>query len=115
MVVTDVSTATLVSVFISVIAPLLVGLVTKASWSGNIKAILLALVSAVVGVGSTFLAATPEHPFVWQVAVFNAVLAWVIAVATHFGLWKPTGASEAAQGTLVKDADVGEHELPAAA
>lgn len=120
MVVTDVSTATLVSVLVSVVLPLLVGLVTKASWSGSLKAMLLAALSAITGVATTFLAATPEHPFVWQVAVLNAVIAWVIAVATHFGLWKAetkdgTSVSNVVQGKFIKDEPVGEHEEPAAA
>lgn len=121
MVVTDVSTATLVSVLVSVVLPLVVGLVTKASWSASVKAILLAALSAVTGVATTFLAATPEHPFVWQVAALNAVIAWVIAVATHFGLWKAetndgNSVAKVVQATFVKDTPtVGEHEMPDAA
>lgn len=115
MVVTEISTEQMVTLLITVVAPLLVGLLTKASWSASLKAVMLAGISALIGIGQGFLAAPPDVTWDWKVAVVNAVIAWVIAVATYFGLWKPTGVTARAQNMLVRDAPVGKHELPVAA
>jgi hypothetical protein len=32
---------------------------------------------------------------VWQASAFAALGTFIVAVSTHFGLWKPTGVSEA--------------------
>ena len=103
MVVTDFTVEQLVTLFVSVLAPLLVGLVTKASTSSRVKALLLALISAIVGVAQGFLAAPPGVTWDWRVAVVNAVVSFIISVSAHFGLWKPTGATEVAQRSLIKD------------
>ena len=115
MVVTDISTGQMVTLFVTVLVPLLIGLLTKASWSASLKAMLLAGMSALIGVAQGLLAAPTDTVWSWQVAVVNGVIAWVIAVATYFGLWKPTGAAAVAQATLVRDDPVPEDELPAAA
>jgi hypothetical protein len=85
-------------------APVLVGLTTKASWSPSLKAVLLLTISAVTGFLSAAIAASGFGPgFDWQTAAVNAAVAWVIAVATHYGLYKPTGVTTATQRTLIKD------------
>lgn len=102
-VVTEISTQQLVTIGIGVIAPIVIGLITKVSTSATVKAVLLAAVAALVGVGQGFIDTPSGTPWVWQVAVFNGVLAYVVAVSTYFGLIKPTGVSDAAQRSLVKD------------
>lgn len=100
---TVVTTEQLVTLLVGVVAPIIVGLITRASTSSSTKALLLAGIAALTGIGTAFLAATPEQPFSWQVAVFNAVSAFIVSVATHYGLYKPVGATDWAQRTLVKD------------
>ena len=113
---TSVTTDEIVGVIVAVLLPLLVGLVTKASWGGEVRAILLAVLSAVSGVAQGFLDRPPGVAWDWQHAVLTAVTTFVIAVAMHYGLWDKIGASEAAKRTLIKDTPPGDHEaLPDAA
>jgi hypothetical protein len=99
--VTSLDATQIVSLLVAVVAPLVVGLLTKSSTSKNIKAIALAAIAAAIGVANGFLA-TPHDKWSWSVAIVNGVIAWVVAVAVHFGFWKPVGATEVAQNTLVK-------------
>jgi hypothetical protein len=88
----------LLNLLIAVVFPILVGLVTKTVTSSRVKAILLATISLVSGLVSALLAADLAGvPFDVVSAALTGVAAWLIAVATHFGLWKPTGVAAAAQ------------------
>jgi hypothetical protein len=89
---------------ITVLLPVVVGLVTKASWSGGVKAGLLALLSAVTGVASALIQANDANVSVdlYPLAI-SAVSVFVVAVASHYGLWKPTLVSDKAQSMLVTD------------
>lgn len=98
-----ITTQMLVTVLIGLIAPIAVGLVTKASTSAGVKAVLLLTIAALVGVGQGFVDTPAGETWNWQIAVFNAAVAWVAAVATHFGLYKPTGVSATAQKLLIRD------------
>lgn len=78
--------------------PVLVGLVTKYSTSGAVKAVLLAGLSLVGGVVSDAIAAATAGT---QFDLFGSLYAFgtifIVATASHFGLWKPTGVSAAVQ------------------
>lgn len=94
----------ILSLFIGTILPIVVGLVTKSSWGGGARAVLLALLSVVNGFGISLL----DHlnsgvVFDWKGAALTALGAWIVAVGTHFGLWSPTGVADAAKRALVKD------------
>lgn len=94
----------LVHYLVAFISPILVGLLTKQSWHPGMKAVLLALIAAVTSIGVEALDAHADgSPFALSVVFTNALVGFTIAVASHFGLWKPTGASAGAQATLVKD------------
>jgi hypothetical protein len=78
--------------------PVLVGLVTTRVTSSALKAWLLLALSAV---GQFVAAVAQPGSFSWKTAVWSALLSFVISVAIHFGLWKPTGVSDAATDTGV--------------
>ena len=82
------SVAYWLTLVVTLLLPILVGVVTKASTPSSIKAVLLLALSAVTAIGSNLLAvngATDVGPMV------TAVLStFVVAVAAHFGFWKPT-------------------------
>lgn len=100
---TDSQLVILINFVIAIVFPLLVGLFTKLSTSDSVKAIALATISILSGLLSQFVESlVTQHSFDWFTAVIAALGAWVIAVASHFGVWKPTGASAAAQRALVK-------------
>lgn len=80
---------------ITVILPVLVGLVTTRVTSSAFKAVLLLLLSAVNG----FLVELSNHPSNYSLgaAVILWLVSFAISVALHFGIYKPSGISAAAQ------------------
>ena len=90
--------AAVVQLLLAVVMPVGVGLVTTRVTSAGRKAWLLASLSLVtsllVELGRSITAGTV---FDVGVALLAALPAFVISVATHYGLWKPTGVAAAAQ------------------
>jgi len=84
----------LLTFIVSILLPLLVGIVTTRVTSSGIRAILLAALSLVTSVVTEWIAAVQnDHPFNLYAALVTWGGVFVIAVATHFGVWKPTGVS----------------------
>jgi hypothetical protein len=90
--------AVVIQLLLTIVMPIIVGLVTTRTTSGRAKAWLLAgltLVSSVVtGIG---VAINTGQPFDLGVALLLAIPQFAISVATYYGLWKPTGVGAAAQ------------------
>jgi hypothetical protein len=94
----------LLSLVITVLLPLIVGLLTKQSWSAGAKAVLLLMLSAAKAFVEAWLdAENTGVPFLWTAVAISVITNFIIAVVIHFGLWRPTGATDAAQRSLVKD------------
>lgn len=92
------------SLAIAVALPILVGLLTRQSTPAGVKAVALLGFAAVKAFLEAWLAAANSAtPFLWTAVAISVVVNFLIAVAVHFGLWKPTGVSAAAQRTLVAD------------
>lgn len=89
-----------ISLLLGTLYPILVGLITKVSTSAKTKSLLLAGLSIVSGFVSEWVA--DPNAFQWQQALVTAVLTFVTAVASYYGLIKPTGTAAKAQRTLVK-------------
>lgn len=89
-------TAYWLGLLISVVLPVLVGLVTTRVTNASVKAVLLLALTAATGF-LTELAA--PHPSGYSVAA--AAILWVVSFGTgvlsHFGLWKPTTIAQRAQ------------------
>jgi hypothetical protein len=89
---------------ISIFLPLLVGLVTKLTTSAGVRAILLAFLAAVAGFLTELLSAlTNGTPYDVGLALLLWIGTFVVAVASHFGIWKPTGVSESAKAAFGGD------------
>jgi len=93
------SLAGLLSLVVTVILPLLVGLVTTRVTGAGVKAVILLVLATVKTVVEAWIAAGAGVDWDFVPVLYNAVVNFGIAVAIHFGLWKPTGASTAAQNT----------------
>jgi hypothetical protein len=89
MLVVDVGTATLVA---GVLIPIVVNIVTKEVASSAVKSILLLVLSAVAGLATV---AISGGGVITDAALTNAAVTFVIAVASYYGFWKPTGISPA--------------------
>lgn len=88
----------LLTLLVSVILPVVVGLVTKRVTDPGHKAILLALLAALTGFLSELLnALTTGDVYDVFSGLLTFVAAFIIGVALHYGLWKPTGVSHKAQ------------------
>ncbi|WP_295787527.1 hypothetical protein [uncultured Microbacterium sp.] len=88
----------LLNLLIAVVFPVLVGLVTTSNVRSAWKAILLATISLASGLASALLTAVLDGvPFDLIAAFLTGLAAWIIALATYAGFWKPTGVAAAAQ------------------
>lgn len=95
--------AALLSLLVSFVLPLVVGLVTKASWPSGLKAVLLLALQAVGQLLVAALAVPDALGFDWKGWLYAVGIGFVMSVAAHFGLWAPTGVAATAQRTLVND------------
>ncbi|MFH8627744.1 hypothetical protein ACH4A8_38655 [Streptomyces vietnamensis] len=95
----DLDRAYWLGLLVSVVLPVLVGLVTTRVTHAGTKAVLLLALSGLNG----FLVelASPAPGWDAGTAAVLALVSFATAVLAHFGLWKPTGLSGKAQDTLV--------------
>lgn len=79
---------------IGIVIPILVALVTKASASSGMKAVINALMSAVAG---ALAVVVQQHGDVWNLNTLGASIGWtwVVSIATYYGLLKPAGIAPA--------------------
>jgi hypothetical protein len=84
---------------ISVLLPVLVGLVTTRVTHAGVKAVLLLALTAVNGFLIELQAGGEGYDF--GTAVTLTLVSFGTAVLSHFGLWKPTGVSGKAQDSLI--------------
>jgi hypothetical protein len=84
---------------VSVILPVLVGLVTTRVTHAGVKAVLLLALSGADGFLVEYAAGGPGYDV--GTAAVLALVAFATGVLSHFGLWKPTGVSGKAQDALV--------------
>ena len=97
----------LLGLLITVALPILVGLVTTRSTPAGVKAVLLLLLTAVKSVLEAWLQAENTAAVFDPIPViYTTGINFAIATAVHFGLYRPTGVTAAAQDTLVKDRTV---------
>lgn len=94
---------------LTVVMPIVVGLVTKVHTSSGVKALLMLGLSLLNGLLSEWAAAGDSYNL--GKAAMQAVIAFVIAGASYARLWRPLGVTAAAQrigsGTVP-----GDHRLP---
>jgi hypothetical protein len=86
--------AQLISLVVGTLLPILVALITDRAASGAVKAITLLALSAVASFLSAWLVAiNTAADFDFSQAAFGVLTTFIVAVAVHFGFWKPVGAS----------------------
>ncbi|MGW3821781.1 hypothetical protein ACWEAF_05600 [Streptomyces sp. NPDC005071] len=83
---------------ISVVLPVLVGLVTTRVTHPGTKSVLLLALTAANGFLVEF--ANPGDGYSVGTAAVLTLVSFGVAVLSHFGLWKPTGVSGKAQDSL---------------
>lgn len=89
-----VSLAQLISMLVGVALPILVAVITDRAASGAAKAVTLLALAAVSSFLTELLTAlNSTATFDWSQAAFGVLTTFIVAVASHFGLWKPVGAS----------------------
>ncbi|WHT21032.1 hypothetical protein N8J89_08175 [Crossiella sp. CA-258035] len=90
--------AQVLSLAIGTLLPVLVGLVTRWDAGARLRAVLLAALSAVSAFLSELLESVNTGTQFDAGATLLAVLGtFTVAVATHYGLWSPTGVADRAQ------------------
>jgi len=88
-----------IGLLVSVVLPVLVGLVTTRVTHAGGKAVLLLALSSLNGLLVEY--ANPGPGYDVGTAVVLALVSFGTAVLAHFGLWKPSGVAGKAQDTLV--------------
>lgn len=95
----DLDRAYWLGLLISVVLPVLVGLVTTRVTHSGTKAVILLALSTLNGFLVELSAPGPG----WDVgtAAVLALVSFGTAVLAHFGLWRPTGVASKAQDSLI--------------
>lgn len=94
---TTISAAQWLNVLINVLLPILVAVLTSRVADGAVKALVLLVLSAVSGFLVAWLdAVNLGVAFDMSQAGFTVVVGLVMAIAAHFGVWKPTGVTGSA-------------------
>lgn len=85
---------------LGLVLPMATGLVTSRLAHAGLKAAVLALLSAVGGIGNELYSVGGVLAgFDWSAALANATSVFLIAVGLHYGILKPTGVT-GSSGTL---------------
>lgn len=101
MITFNLSVADVLGPILGVLLPLLVAIVTKASTDSGVKAILLAALAVVGNLLTGVQDAIVNHgTYDLGKALVLGISTFVIAVATHYGLWRSTGVSEHLQAKV---------------
>lgn len=79
----------IVSVLVGTFIPILTALVTKSTAKPGVKAVTTLALSAIAAFGTEFINHEGDA-FYWQGALLTTVVTFVVAVATYYGLWRPT-------------------------
>jgi hypothetical protein len=94
----------LLSLALTFVLPLIVGLVTKQSWTGWVKGVILLFVAFLKTLLEAWLTAINSHvDFDLVTVAYTTLVSFLIAVAAYFGLLKGTPLADAAQRAGVKD------------
>jgi hypothetical protein len=88
---------------VSVVLPVLVGLVTTRITNAGIKAVLLLALSTATGLVTEY-AGPHDAGYSVGTAAVLALVSFGTGVLSHFGFWKPVGVSGRAQDSFVKAA-----------
>lgn len=92
-----------IGLLVSVILPVIVGLITTRVTHAGMKAIALLAMSTVTGFVTEY-AGPHGDDYSVQTAVVLALVSFGTGVLIHFGLWKPAGVSAKAQDAFAKAA-----------
>jgi predicted membrane-bound spermidine synthase len=84
----------IISVLLGFVLPLVVGIITKKVESGQLKGALLLTASALTGLLNS---ALTTGGVLTKDAIIGAVTAYGVALASYYGVWKPTGAANYVQ------------------
>lgn len=104
----------LIGLLITLVLPLLVGLLTKQSWSGTTKGAVLLGLAAVKTVLEAWLMATNKNvAFDFVPIVYTTLINFVIAVTVHFGLLRKSSLQRKAQNSGVTDGPGTDYRGPA--
>lgn len=88
-----------IGLLVSVVLPVLVGLVTTRVTHPGSKAVLLLALSTITGFVTEY--ANPGPGYDVGTAVVLALVSFGTGVLAHFGLWKPTTVAAKAQDSLI--------------
>jgi hypothetical protein len=91
----------ILSLILTVLLPLVVAVITTRVTHGGVKFMLLLLVVAIKTTVEAVIANNSDYiNFDWIPFLMNITINLAIAIAAHFGIWKPTGAAGFTQSNI---------------
>lgn len=90
------------SLLIGIVLPILTNFFTASTMKPGPRAVILAALSAVSGFATEYAHSVGEGKFDLYAAILTTIGTFVVAVATHLGLYAPTGVAEATSRAGVK-------------
>ncbi len=92
--------ASIASILLGTVMPLLVAVVTKSKASRALKFGCLLTLSVITGMLTTAIGGD-GNAVISDTALVSALIAWVTGMASYYGLWKPSGVA----GSVAKKTD----------
>lgn len=84
------NTATSLAVVLSFVIPLLSALLAKGKVPANVAGALTMLIAAINGFVTSWVNSGHLNNYDWKTAAGVAIFSYLVAVASHYGLWKGT-------------------------
>lgn len=89
------TTSTILTMFVGLVLPALIALITKETIPDHIKVLFLLLLSTASGVLSSLVGAVPRSLGEWGHVALNILMTYVASAAADIAGWKPSGATKA--------------------
>lgn len=97
----------LLQILVSMVLPLVVAVVVKQVAQPAVRSIVLALLAAVTAIVTAGLSANGE---IGANTIVEAVIGFIVAVGSYYGIWKPTGISDSVNNATANFGIAGKKE-----
>jgi predicted membrane channel-forming protein YqfA (hemolysin III family) len=88
-------TAGIIALLVGTVLPLITALLVKSDWNRDAKGVALLALSGLTAVLAQWgQALTSDVPFDWRAVVLSAIGTFLVALATHYGIWKDSPTQE---------------------
>lgn len=87
------NTALVLTIIVSLVIPLISALLSRTHWDQTVTGLITMLLAAVTGFFTEWINSNNATHYDWHTALGLALFSFIVAVATHYGVWKDGNAS----------------------